>query len=269
MILLWLFAVMGCAQLAIVAETPLAVHAAELYQTAKAGKFFDEAEKLKPEILPTTDGESFLIAWKSTNATNAPKRWIVSLHGTHGFATDDLAIWIPHLKGRKVSLLCLQWWLGEEDKYYRPEQIYREVDHALQRLGVKPGAVMLHGFSRGSANSYAVAALDAGRGKKYFLLCVASSGGVGVDYPPTRAITTGAYGEHPLKGTRWVTAAGARDPQPERDGIAGMKHAAAWLKEQGAIVLDSIEDPNSGHGALMLHSENVKRVLDLFLSEKP
>lgn len=149
--------------------------------------------------------------------------------------------------------------------YYTPKQIYHEIDVALQRLGVKAGTVMLHGFSRGSANSYAVAALDAGKGRHYFSLAVASSGGVALDYPPTRAIMNGEYGNHPLKGTRWVTVAGARDPQPDRSGIAGMRSAAIWLKEQGAIVVDVIEDPDEGHGALQRNPKNAKRVLDLFL----
>ena len=94
------------------------------------------------------------------------KHWIVSLHGSDGFATDDLAIWHPHLKDRDVGAMCVQWWLGSGDKgasYYTPEQIYREIDNTLQKLGVEPGTAMLHGFSRGSANSYAVMALDAGR----------------------------------------------------------------------------------------------------------
>lgn len=125
---------------------------------------------------------------------------------------------------------------------------------------------MFHGFSRGSANSYAIAALDNGRGKKYFALNVASSGGVALDYPPTRAILNSAYGDHPLRGTRWVTAAGAKDS--ERDGIAAMRRTAAWLKEQGANVEFSIEDPNLGHGALVLNPANAKRLLDLFLAGK-
>lgn len=264
-----LLTLIGIAQLA-AAEAPLTGHAAELYKRAQDGKFFADAAKLKPEILPTSDGESFLVAWKATSGANAPKHWIVSLPGKGGFATDDLAIWRPHLKGRDVGLVCVQWWLGKDNEraaYYTPEQIYRELDRALQQLGVKTNMVMLHGFSRGSANSYAVAALDAGRGKKYFALNVASSGGVGLDYPPTRAIVSGAYGDHPLKGTRWITSAGGRDPQPDRDGIPGMRRAAAWLKEQGAIVLDSIEDPNYGHGALVLNPKNARRVLDLFLKD--
>lgn len=250
------------------AQTNLSGHAAEIFKKAQAGKFYASAAKLKPEILPTSDGESFYTVWRATGAS-MPKRWIISIPGREGFATDDLAIWSKHLAGRDVGLVSMQWWLGgdnERDAYYRPEQVYREIDLALQKLGVKPGSVMFHGFSRGSANSYAIAALDHGRGKKYFALNVASSGGVALDYPPTRAILSGAYGDHPLRGTRWVTSAGAKDS--ERDGIEAMRRTAAWLKEQGATVELSIEDPNLGHGALVLNPSNTKRLLDLFLAEK-
>lgn len=249
------------------AEPALTGAAADLYAKARTGRWFANAEKLHPDVRPTSDGKSFLVVWKSSPA---PKHWIVSLHGSRGFATDDLAIWHPHLKGRDVGVVCLQWWFGAgEDRagYYAPEALYREIDRALAQLEVKPGTVMFHGFSRGSANSFAVAALDAGRGKHYFALIVASSGGHNVGYPPTRAILDGAYGEHPLRGTRWVTCAGARDPAPERDGIPALQRTAAWLKEQGATVLLSIEDPAQGHGALVLNAANAKQVLDLFLTE--
>ncbi len=251
-------------------QVTLTGHAAEVYRRAQGGRWFADAEKLNPDILPTSDGQSFIVAWKATG--KEPKRWIVSLHGTHGFATDDLAIWYPHLKNRDVGLISVQWWTGTDDtprSYYAPMQIYREIDIALQKRGVQPGTVMLHGFSRGSANSYAVAALDAGRGRHYFSLAVASSGGVGLDYPPTRAILAGAFGDHPLRSTRWITVAGARDPNPDRDGIPGMKRTAAWLREQGATVIETIEDPDEGHGALQRNAKNARHVLDRFLNEQP
>ena len=248
-------------------QVALTGHAAELYQKAQRGKWFTDAAKLKPDILPTSDGQSFLVVWKATNKSN---HWIVSLHGSDGFATDDLAIWHPHLKDRDVGVMCVQWWLGSGDKttsYYTPEQIYREIDNALQKLGVEPGTAMLHGFSRGSANSYAVMALDAGRGRRFFSLAVASSGGVNLSYPPTRAIIDGTYGSSPLKNTRWITCAGGHDTHPDRDGIPGMRRTAAWLKEQGVLVLATIEDLNEGHGALMRNAKNAQRVLDLFLKD--
>jgi len=257
-------------QLAVPAAEPaLTGRAAELFRKAQGGRWFADAAKLKPDFVPTSDGQSFLVVWR---AVPEPKRWIVSLHGTQGYATDDLALWHPHVKGREVGLVCVQWWLGAGDRtdaYYAPQQLYREIDAALQKLGVQPGAAMLHGFSRGSANSYAVAALDAGRGKRYFSLAVANSGGVGLDYPPTRAIVNGAFGPRPLQGTRWITVAGGRDPNPDRDGIPGMRRAAAWLKEQGATVVTAIEDPQEGHGALHRSARHARTVLDAFLKPAP
>ena len=48
-----------------------------------------------------------------------------------------------------------------------------------------------------------------------------------------------------------------------------MKRAAARLQEHGATVFDRIEDPDEGHGALQRNPQNARRVLDLFLGEKP
>lgn len=243
---------------------------ADVYRRAQGGRWFADTAKLSFEVLPTSDHQSFVVAWKAPG-TN-PKHWVVSLHGSRGFATDDLAIWYPSLKDRDVGLLSVQWWIGTDDStrsYYVPLQIYREIDVALQRLGVLPGRAMLHGFSRGSANSYAVAAIDAGRGRRYFSLVVASSGGVATDFPPTRAILAGTFGDHPLRGTRWITAAGARDPEPDRDGIPAMRRTSAWLEQQGAIVIESIEDPTEGHGALQRNAANARRALDWFINGRP
>lgn len=44
---------------------------------------------------------------------------------------------------------------------------------------------------------------------------------------------------------------------------------AAWLQEQGANVLDRIADPDEAHGALQRNPQNARRVLGLFLGEKP
>jgi hypothetical protein len=261
-----------CWQPAFAAGGPGALHgqAEETYRRAQDGHWYAEAAKLNPDVLPTSDGQSFVVVWKPPG-TN-PKRWIVSLHGSRGFATDDLALWHPSLRDRDVGLLSVQWWIGADDtprSYYTPMQIYREIDMAFRKLGVQPGMVMLHGFSRGSANSYAVAAMDAGRGRHYFSLIVASSGGVSTDFPPTKEILTGAFGDHPLRRTRWVTAAGARDPNPDRDGIPGMRRTAAWLEEQGATVLERIEDPAEGHGALQRNAAHARHVLGLFLDRPP
>ena len=114
-----------------------------------------------------------------------------------------------------------------------------------------------------------MAAIDAGRGRHYFSLVLASSGGVATDFPPTQAILAGAFGDHPLRGTRWITAAGARDTEPDRDGIPAMRRTSAWLEEQGATVIERIEDPREGHGALQRNTANARRVLEIFMNGQP
>lgn len=264
-LLLFLFASAGFA----LGAAELTEPAASLFAKAEKSKWYEDFVKLKADIRPSSDGKSFCVVWKSVPE---PKRWIVSLHGSRGFATDDLAVWAPHLAGREVGIVCLQWWMGfpsEGDapgSYLSPEQVHREIDFVLKELGVKPGTVLFEGFSRGAANSYAVAALDFGKGRRYFNLCVASSGGMSADFPANKNIVKGEYGDRPLKGTRWVTAAGAKDSHPERDGIAAMRRTGEWLKEQGAMVLLQIEDAEEGHGALHRSRGNMARVLDLFFN---
>ena len=252
------------------ADTTLRGPAAALYEDGRTNpRFREQLRNLRYEVAPTSDGRSFFIVWKPINA---PKRWIVSLHGAgepaRGFATDDLAVWSRHLAGHDVGLLCLQWWLGTGSgtkDFYTPPEMYREIQAQLTKLHVRPGDVMFHGFSRGAANTYAVSALDSGKGEHFFSLNVASSGGASLDYPPNGDLLAGRYGREPLKGTRWILVSGAKDPHPDRDGITGMRRTADWLKQQGAVVVDTIEDSTAGHGALQTNPKNTERVLERFL----
>ncbi|QQR68238.1 MAG: hypothetical protein IPI58_05090 [Alphaproteobacteria bacterium] len=227
---------------------------------------FAQAERLHPNFYPTRDGQSFIVVWQPQR--EAPKKWIVSLPGTGGFATKDLSIWYPHLQGRNVGVVNVQWWLGRGDRtedYYTPSQIYREIDLILARLGVAPGSALLHGFSRGSANIYAVAALDRTKGHQYFSTIIAHSGSANEGYPPTQEIVRGAYGARPFAGTRWITVCGERDSNPERDGCPAMRRTGTWIKGLGGTIGLAIEDPEYGHGALHLNPINARKALDDFL----
>ena len=211
--------------------------------------------------IPSADGRLVHAAWKPDGRID---RWIVSLHGTGGSAKTDLGIWQRNVAGRRIGVLAIQWWRGTGDAYLAPAEIYREIDAAAQKLSITPGKAMLQGFSRGSSNLYAVAALDAKRGRAIFELFVANSGGAQPDYAPNRAIAEGKFGARPLAGTYWITVCGARDPNPDRDGCPGMRRTALWLEAQGAEIVAAIEDPQFGHGALSLNPRNVERVLELF-----
>ncbi|HUN68945.1 MAG TPA: hypothetical protein VMU46_09110, partial [Burkholderiales bacterium] len=143
----------------------------------------------------SVDDSLIHMAWKPSARV---ERWIVSLHGTGGSAKKDLEVWQKSLGGRPMGVLAIQWWREQGNAYLTPLDIYREIDFAASKLEIRPGTALLHGFSRGSANIYAVAAIDNGQGRKLFSLYVASSGGVALDYPPTRAILEGRMGPRPL-----------------------------------------------------------------------
>ena len=167
-----------------------------------------------------------------------------------------------------MGLIVPQWWLGTGDStadYYTPFDIYREIDKVLARLQVPQNSAMLHGFSRGSANLYAVAAIDRAKGRHYFNIFVANSGGVALGYPPTRLVEDGEFGATPYKGTVWVTSCGMRDQNPERDGCPTMRRSADWIKGKGGMIAFSIEDQNGGHGALHTNPDNGKRLINWFL----
>lgn len=238
-----------------------------LLKQAQAQPGYTQVEALHPSYRPTSDGRSFVLVWMPNPAV-PPSRWIVSLPGTGGYATRDLAVWQPHLQGRDVGLVVLQWWLGAGDStrdYYTPFDIYREIDRLLADLKVTKNSAMLHGFSRGAANLYAVAALDRAKGRQYFSAFVASSGGVALDYPPTQLVVRGEFGAAPYASTRWVTACGERDPNPARDGCPAMRRTAEWVQSQGGTLALAIEDRNLGHGALQLNPANARQLLDWYL----
>ncbi|MFN8609422.1 MAG: hypothetical protein U0931_17930 [Vulcanimicrobiota bacterium] len=229
-------------------------------------RWWEQAGALHPEVVPTRDGNSFFLVWRPVEH---PRAWIVSLHGVgmpaRGFASDDLVAWQPHLQDSQLGLICLQWWLGGE-RFFDPTEIDGLVQSQLSAMKVAPGQVMLHGFSRGATQTYALAAMDAARPHPSYALVVANAGGMSPDYPPNRALQRGDFGPQPLRSTRWVTVAGFQDPNPERDGVAGMRRTGQWLTAQGGQLLLAIEDPQQGHGAFHRSRANCRQVLDLFRS---
>jgi hypothetical protein len=216
----------------------------------------------------TADGKSFYVFWSPASETALNQHpIIVTIHGHGSWAFDEFYLWYQAAKERGYGILAIQWWLGQGERfqdYLNPQEIYRIIDQVLTREHVAPQTVLFHGFSRGSANSYAVAALDRATGKNYFALIVANAGKPGFDFPPNRDIEQGRLGQAPLQGTHWVTFAGGRDPNPERAGIDGMREAAEWIRKYGGIVDRAIEDETAGHGGFHRNPDNMNSALEVF-----
>ena len=82
--------------------------------------------------------------------------------------------------------------------------------------------------------------------------------------PPLHGIETGHFGDQPFTGTHWVTYAGEKDVNPDRDGVRAMRKTAEWLKKYGATVDLAMEDPEGGHGGFHMIPKNCDKALDVF-----
>ncbi len=253
----------SCAFAASLPEHPLLSQAGrESYQR------LNYAIENRARVELTADGKSFYVFWLPEGINpSEPPAVIVTIHGHSSWAFDEFFLWHKEAQKRGYGILAIQWWLGQGEgfrDYLIPQEIYRVIDQVLTREHIRPGSVLFHGFSRGAANSYAVAALDNTAGKRYFALIVANAGKAGSDYPPNRQIEEGRFGQSPFQGTRWVTFAGGRDPNPDRDGINGMRETGQWIKKYGGIVDLAIEDDDADHGGFHRNLSNMNSALEAF-----
>lgn len=239
---------------------------------------FQQAQKANPQrvrfalekgarFLPTPDGRSFLLLWTPPGFEKATSRSLmVTLHGHASWAYDEFFLWYPFVVKRGYGILALQWWFGKGESpqdYYSPQAMYRIVEEKLQELGIQSENVLLHGYSRGAANTYALTALDRQR-SRFFLLTIANAGGAAEDFPPNRDICEGRFGPQPFQDVHWVLYAGGKDPHPERDGIPAMERTRAFVARYGGKVDLFIQDPHGEHGGFHRTPQHVEKALDLF-----
>lgn len=241
---------------------------ASLLSQAKAANAtrYQFAVTNKAEISNTSDNKAFSIWWQPSSAT--PTGVVVTLHGHGSYATDEFYLWQPYLQTRGYAILALQWWFGGGETtadYYQPQDMYPIIASFLKGKGVKAGTVLFHGYSRGSANSYAVTALDVASGNRYINMTLSNSGGATSDYPPNQQIVAGAYGATPFSGVEWVMYCGEKDPDPTINGCPAMTSAKDWVSKYGATFKLLIDDPSGGHGGFMTNSTNVKTALAQFV----
>ena len=219
------------------------------------------------QFLPTPDGKSFYILWLPPAAASTnPPPLIFTLHGHASWAFDEFFVWQPHLVKAGCGIVALQWWFGEGEKmsdYYLPREIVQNMSAILRSKKVAKRSVLAHGFSRGSANIYGVTALD-NQADQFIALTVANAGKASEDFPINRDIADGLLGTRPLKGTFWVTYAGAHDPHPDRSGVSGMRETQEWIKRFGGTVELAIEDATGDHGGFHRNPSNVVSALDTF-----
>jgi hypothetical protein len=245
---------------------------------AQAKALFDKARAANPlryqfavdkgvQVFPTTDGRSFYLLWYPPNVSTTNQPLIVTLHGSSSYAFDEFFLWQAEAAKRGYGILALQWWFGTGDAtsdYYLPQEMYAILETALRRQGNQAAKAMLHGFSRGSANSYGVTFFDRRAGNHFFALTLSNAGQAAPDYPLYAQIIRGDYGQQVFAGAHWAMYCGGLDPNPQRDGCPAMRNTADWLTQQGAKVELFIEDANAGHGGFHQNAAHINAALDVF-----
>lgn len=217
------------------------------------------------EITSTSDNKAFTVWWQPNGGT--PTGVIVTLHGHGSYATDEFYLWQPYAQVRGYAILALQWWFGGGETsadYYLPQEMYPLLAGVLKAKGVKPGTVLFHGYSRGSANSYGVVAQDTFSGNRFIHLALSNAGGAASDFPPNQQIASGVWGASPFSGIQWVMYCSKLDPDPSINGCPAMTAAKDWVSRYGATFKLLIEDPAGGHGGFMTNSTNVNTALAQF-----
>ena len=216
------------------------------------------------EVKKTPDEKSYYVIWRPENFDEENGIYLVTLHGHDGQATRDFEVFYPAVKEHGFALISLQWQLDSET-YYLPHEIYKNLMLIFANENVKPGRVVLEGFSRGSANSYGVTLFD-NLSHQYFALTIANSGHAGMDFPLYAEINGGKYGEDVFAGTRWIFYCGELDTSGD-DNCEIIEESKNWVESLGGEVLLFMRDPNGDHGGMTINKENLENVLQLVEQE--
>lgn len=207
-----------------------------------------------PNKVTSPDGKTYFVYGAPAGQNNkTTKKIIISLPG-HGTTADDgYKAWKGHIESGQYALAEFNWWKGTGEKttdYYQPADVIMQVRGFLDKQGYKSNdAVILHGFSRGSANTYAVVAQDHLKGAPVIDAVISNAGKYQSDFPLTDKKLSETEITNFFQGIPWVLACGGKDENPNRDGCPGMRETKTFLEAHKANVLAILEDPNSGHGA--------------------
>jgi len=207
------------------------------------------------QIFATPDGNSFYLQWFPVSANPSTSPLVVSLHGSHCNVFMEFKSWHTQAQLHGCGIIALQWYRYNENPpldYFPDDTLYSYIDSALTNINYSAKA-LLHGFSRGSARSYAMIFNDIQSGKNYFCTTVSNSGGADLGYPLYADINNGVYGSAVFAGKHFNLYCGGLDTIV---GCTKMADTQTWLQTQGGSVDVFIQDPLADHNGFQIPSAN-------------
>ena len=209
------------------------------------------------QIFPTPDSNSFYLQWFPTGATPSATPLIVSLHGSRCNAFMEFKSWHQQAQLHGCGIIAIQWYRYKPNPpfdYFPDDTLYSYISSALANISYPSGKALLHGFSRGSARSYAMIFNDIQSGNNYFCTTISNAGNLDLGYPLYNSIDTGAYGSNFFSGKHWNLFCGPPEPPFIGGACDGMNFTQTWLQNQGAIVDIYIQNPSLGHNGFQMPS---------------
>jgi hypothetical protein len=206
------------------------------------------------QVMATPDGNSFYVQWFPVGADPDSTPVIVTLHGSQCNAFMEFQSWFPQAQLHGCGIISFQWYRyvqSPPNDYFADSTLYMYIDSALSNISYPSNKALLHGFSRGSARSYAMIFLDIQSGNNYFCTTISNAGDANLGYPLYNDIDNGVYGSNVFAGKRWNLFCGGQD---QIVGCGPMNATETWLQGQGAIVDIFIQDPALDHDGFQLQS---------------
>ena len=209
------------------------------------------------ESLP--DGFSYLQWFPANWESRTDKRIIMTLHGSGGHAERMFHLWYRNSQAHGCAIIAPQYARDDEGqgsmRFEDSPAIYDQLRIIVQRLrqGDKANdhtVLVLHGFSRGAARVFELAALDrAPDGMRAFSAFIADSGTTmaenhGQISPMLRQLSPSAY-----QGARfWLYCATG-----DHDGrtCQGMRRMREFITSHGGLVDDLCMFESNKHGLLI------------------
>lgn len=209
------------------------------------------------QLFATPDNNSFYVQWFPTGASPYTTPLIVSLHGSGANAFMEFQSWFSEAQSHGCGIIALQWYRYNPNPpldYFPDDTLYSYIDSALTTISYPSNKALLHGFSRGSARSYAMIFNDIQSGKNFFCTTISNAGEVDLGYPLYFSIDNGDYGSAVFTGKHWNLFCGPPEPPFSGGACDGMDFTQTWLVNQGAIVDIYVQDPLLGHNGFQLPS---------------
>lgn len=245
------------------ADAQLSAAAQLIYDSAQANNPGSVSYALsnQVQVLSTPDSASFYLQWFPAGAVPAETPLVVSLHGSKGNAFNEFKSWHPAAQSHQCGIIAIQYnkYTNVFDfinGYFNDSTIYKYIDDALKKISYPSNKALLHGFSLGSARTYAVIYNDIQSGNNYFCTTISNAGPIALNYPLYATLNTIP---NVFQGKHWNLFCGPPEEPYTGGACEQLDFTQTWLQSKGAVVDIYLQDSVLGHnGFQQTTSEHYK-----------